>query len=108
MDNAQIVAASVSAALGDASAKLVFGSHDDGMAGTDNVESYSASASFNTGMATFTAFTSGNSKGVEGQDHFGIGASFDLGGGAAIKGGFVDGDSLAGGSSFDLGLTMSF
>ena len=59
-------------------------------------------------MATFTAFASGNSKGVEGQDHFGIGASFDLGGGAAIKGGFVDGDSLANGASFDLGLTMSF
>ena len=108
MDNAQVVAAGVSATLGDASVKLVYGSHDDGMAGTDNVDSYGASASFTSGMATFSAFASGNSKGVEGQDHFGIGASFDLGGGAAITGGFVDGDSLAGGSSFDLGITMSF
>ncbi|MYH60131.1 MAG: porin [Boseongicola sp. SB0675_bin_26] len=103
----QIVAASVSASLGDASVKLVYGSYDDGMAGSDNVDSYSASASFNTGMATFSAFTSGNSKGVDGQDHFGIGASFDLGGGASIVGGFVDGDSLSDGS-FDLGISMSF
>ena len=103
----QTVAAGVNATLGDASVKLVYGSYDDGMAGTDNVDSYSASASFVTGMATFTAFTSGNSKGMDGQDHFGIGASYDLGG-AKITGGFVDGDSLAGGASFDLGLTMSF
>lgn len=93
----QNVAASVSAALGDASVKVVFGSNDD-------VESYGASAAFATGMATFNAFAS--SDGTD--DHFGIGAAFDLGGGAAIKGGFVDGDSLKGGSSFDLGLTMSF
>ena len=104
----QTVAAGVNAALGDASVKLVYGSYDDGVAGSDNVDSYGASASFVSGSATFSAFASGNSKGVEGQDHFGIGASFDLGGGAAIKGGFVDGDSLTGGSSFDLGLTMSF
>ena len=44
----QIVAASVSASLGDASVKLVYGSYDDGMAGSDNVDSYGASASFNT------------------------------------------------------------
>lgn len=104
----QTVAASVNAALGDASVKLVYGSYDDGDAGADNVDSYGASASFVSGSATFSAFASGNSQGVEGEDHFGIGASFDLGGGAAITGGFVDGDSLANGASFDLGLTMSF
>ena len=104
----QTVAAGVSAALGDASVKLVYGSYDDGVAGTDNVDSFGASASFVSGSATFSAFASGNSKGVDGQDHFGIGASFDIGGGAAIKGGFVDGDSLPNGASFDLGLTMSF
>ena len=104
----QTVAAGVNASLGDASVKLVYGSYDDGVASTDNVDSYGASASFVSGSATFSAFASGNSKGVEGEDHFGIGASFDLGGGAAITGGFVDGDSLANGASFDLGLTMSF
>ena len=104
----QTVAAGVNAALGDASVKLVYGSYDDGVAGTDNVDSYGASASFVSGSATFSAFASGNSKGVDGEDHFGIGASFDMGGGAAITGGFVDGDSLANGASFDLGITISF
>lgn len=102
----QNIAAGVAAALGDASVKLVYGSFDDGEPGSDNVDAYSASASFVSGMATFTAFASSNSGNGDG-DHFGIGASFDLGGGAAIKGGFVDGDSLTDGS-FDLGITMSF
>ncbi len=91
------VAAGVSAGLGDASVKLVFGSQDD-------QDQYGASASFVTGSATFTAFTSSN---TTGQDHFGIGAAFDLGGGASITGGFADGDSLAD-PSFDLGVSMSF
>ena len=91
------VAAGVSAGLGDASVKLVFGSQDD-------QDQYGASASFVTGSATFTAFTSSN---TTGQDHFGIGAAFDLGGGASITGGFADGDGLAD-PSFDLGVSMSF
>ncbi|MDE0344241.1 MAG: porin [Boseongicola sp.] len=99
MGDRQNIVASVSAALGDASVKVAYGSDDDSAD-----DSYGASASFVSGSATFTAFAS--SKG--GMDHFGIGAAFDLGGGAAIKGGFVDGDSLTGGSSFDLGITMGF
>ncbi len=93
------VAAGVSAGLGDASVKIVYGSRDDFDDGQ-----YGASASFVSGSATFTAFTSSRDDG----DHFGIGAAFDLGGGASIKGGFADGDSLDDGASFDLGVSMSF
>ena len=100
-DNQNIVAG-VNAALGDASVKLVFGSNDDNNAATDD-DQYGASASFVSGSATFTAFTSSTG----GNDHFGIGAAFDLGGGAAIMGGFVDGDSLDD-TSFDMGITFSF
>ena len=100
-DNQNVVAG-VNAALGDASVKIVFGSNDDNNAATED-DQYGASASFASGSATFTAFTSRKND----QDHFGIGAAFDLGGGASIKGGFVDGDSLTD-SSFDLGLTMTF
>ena len=99
----QHVAASVSAGLGDASVKLVFGSHDMGD-GSDNMDQYGASASFATGAATFTAFTSNN---TSDHDHFGIGVAYDLGGGAAIKGGFADGDGQDD-ASFDLGITMGF
>lgn len=99
----QHVAASVSAGLGDASVKLVFGSKDMGD-GSDNMDQYGASASFATGAATFTAFTSNN---TSDQDHFGIGVAYDLGGNAAIKGGFADGDGQDD-ASFDLGITMGF
>jgi outer membrane protein OmpU len=94
----QNVVASVDATLGDASVKVVVGSGDN------NEDHYGASASFASGPATFTAFASSNGGG----DHFGIGAAYDLGGGAAIKGGFADGDSLTGGPSFDLGITLGF
>ncbi len=100
-DNQNVVAG-VSAALGDASVKIVFGSNDDNNAATED-EQFGASASFVSGSATFTAFTSRKND----QDHFGIGASFDLGGSAKVVGGFVDGDSLAD-SSFDLGVTLGF
>lgn len=94
----QNIAAMVSASLGDASVKVVVGNSDD-------EDHFGASASFASGPATFTAFAS--NRGAAG-DHFGIGAAYDLGGGAAIKGGFADGDSLTEGPNFDLGVTMSF
>ena len=103
MGDMQHVAASVNATLGSASVKVVVGSQDKGD-GSDNVDHYGASASFASGPATFTAFSASRGD----ADNFGIGAAYDLGGGASIKGGFVDGDSLEKGSSFDLGITMSF
>lgn len=92
-------AAGVSASLGDASIKVVYGSMDGGD------DQYAASGTFVSGSATFTAFMARN---LAAEDHVGISAAFDLGGGAKVQGGFVDGDSLTGGASFDLGLTMSF
>ena len=99
----QHIAASVSAGLGDASVKLVFGSHDEGD-GSDRMDQYGASASFATGAATFTAFTSNDKMD---RDSFGIGVSYDLGGNASIVGGFADGDGQDD-ASFDLGISMSF
>lgn len=92
-------AAGVSASLGDASIKVVYGSMDGGD------DQYAASGTFVSGPASFTAFMARN---LAAEDHVGISASFDLGGGASINGGFVDGDSLTGGASFDLGITMGF
>lgn len=96
--DAQNIVAGVSAALGDASVSVVVGSGD-------TEDHYGASAAFVSGPATFTAFAS--NRGAAG-DHFGIGATYDLGGNAKIAGGFVDGDSLTGGPSFDLGVTLGF
>ncbi len=85
----QHVVAGVNAALGDASVKIVFGSNGDNDATTAD-EQYSASASIASGSATFTAFTAR----IADADHFGIGAYFDLGGGASVVGGFVDAEPL--------------
>ena len=92
-------AAGVSASLGDASIKVVYGSMDGGD------DQYAASGTFVSGSATFTAYMARN---LSAQDHVGISASFDLGGGASINGGFADGDSMMNGSSFDLGINLAF
>ena len=104
----QNVVASVNAGLGDASVKLVFGSYDDDNSATDD-DAYAASASFASGSATFSAYFSSNPDHImdKGGEHFGIGAAFNLGGGAVIKGGFEDGDGQDD-ASFDLGISMSF
>jgi outer membrane protein OmpU len=99
------VAAGVSAALGDASFKLVYGSKDDSnnSLGVDD-DQYAASISYAMGAASLTAFTEKN---FAGQDHYGVGAAYDLGGGASLVGGIADGDSLTD-ASYDFGLSMSF
>jgi outer membrane protein OmpU len=63
---------------------------------------FSLSVDYKTGATTITAFYTDFDIGVE---HIGIGAAYDLGGGASIKGGIVSNgtDEFA-----DLGITMSF
>ena len=102
MGDKQHIVAGVDAGLGTASVKVVISTMDDGNDATEDVQDYGASASFASGLATFDAFAS--RKG--GTDYFGVGATYDLGGGAAIEGGYVDGDMED--ASFDLGITMSF
>ena len=83
-----------SATFGAATVKAVV-LDDDHLADTD----FALSVDYVAGAATITAFYH------DAPELFGIGASYDLGGGAAVKGGIVtDGDdSLA-----DIGITMSF
>ncbi|GHC55548.1 porin [Neogemmobacter tilapiae] len=54
------------------------------------------------GATTFTAFYADHGT----DDGFGIGAAYDLGGGASVKGGIVDTD--LGDTAFDLGVAMTF
>ena len=100
----QNLVAGVSAALGDASVKVVFGRPTTVM--TTTTEYVQCLCILRVRLGHLHGLRVGNSRRTDG-DHFGIGAAFDLGGGAAIKGGFADGDSMAG-ASFDLGLTMGF
>jgi outer membrane protein OmpU len=63
---------------------------------------YALSVDYALGATTITAFYTDFDIGVE---HIGIGAAYDLGGGASVKGGIVDNgtDTFA-----DLGIVMSF
>lgn len=107
---------SVSAGFGDATVKAIYGTAD--IAGTD-LDQYGLSLDFVTGATTLTAFyRTVDIDTVAEADVYGVGVSYDLGGGAALKAGFADGDDvnpLSGtfgdalvDPSFDFGMTMSF
>jgi outer membrane protein OmpU len=90
----------LSAGFGDATVKAVYGDSD----ALGDGDQYAVSLDYVFGATTATVFYNENGAG---QDHYGIGASYDLGGGASLKGGIVDGDSLTD-ASYDFGLNMSF
>ncbi|MEM9427026.1 MAG: porin [Pseudomonadota bacterium] len=114
LDTGHIVAG-VTAALGDATVKLVYGDADD-----IGFTQYGASVDFVTGATTVTAFwRTADVDGVADGDAYGIGVSYDLGGGAAIKAGYVDGDDISDpldaafateleDGRYDFGISMSF
>jgi outer membrane protein OmpU len=68
---------------------------------------YALSADYTMSGIGLTAFYANNSQ-FDGFNHYGMGASYDLGGGASILGGVVEtqDDGLA--PAFDLGIKMSF
>jgi outer membrane protein OmpU len=93
------VSALGSATFGAATVKLKAANRQSAL---DNA--YALSVDFTTGAATITAFATQNFD-FAGTDSAGIGAAYDLGGGATVRGGIVDNgvDTVA-----DLGLNLSF
>jgi outer membrane protein OmpU len=94
-----------SATFGSATIKAVISDTDiDG----DDTQ-FAVSADFVSGAGTYTVFVT-----EEGDvNNFGLGAAYDLGGGATVKAGVVrvDGDNFAGGDNetvADVGISMSF
>ena len=106
------IAVGVTAAFGDATLKVVYGASDAadlntllGAAfGAVDDDQYAVSLDYVSGATTFTVF---GEKNFQGDDHYGVGVAYDLGGGASIKAGFADGDSLTD-ANYDLGISMSF
>jgi len=78
-------------------------------------DQYAISADYTTGALTMTAFISDTEdfastihEGAKSSGkHYGLGASYDLGGGASLVGGYVQ-DQTRDESAFDLGLSFSF
>jgi outer membrane protein OmpU len=68
---------------------------------------YALSADYTMNGIGLTAFYANNSK-FDGFNHYGVGASYDLGGGATIKGGIVETQDDGFAPALDLGIKMSF
>lgn len=99
------------ASFGDMTLYANYGSGD--VDGAD-VDQYSVSLDYTMGATTLGAFWRQTDAGTADITAWGIGAAYDLGGGASLKGGYVDLD-IAGGTpvdgsdgAFDFGLSMSF
>lgn len=89
--------ASISADLAGLNLKAIYATKGAGTSAQQG-----ASASYDIDSITATAFYRKNNAGVS---NFGVGAAYDLGGGAALKAGFVDAGST---NFFDLGVTFAF
>ncbi|MEL7149352.1 MAG: porin [Pseudomonadota bacterium] len=92
----------VTATFGDATVKAVYGEASD-----IDFTQYGVSVDYVAGATTLTAFYKTTDDGVAELDDFGVGAAYDLGGGASLKGGIVDVDGEDD-VRYDFGISMSF
>ncbi len=102
------VVASLGGTFGAISAKAVYGQADvDGL----DVTQYGASATYTMDALAVTGFykTVDNEYAGTETDAIGLGAAYDLGGGAAVKGGVVNVDNgTTDDSIYDLGVSFTF
>ena len=93
-----------SAAFGDATVKATYGDSSD-----LDLTQWGISLDYVFGATTVTAFyrdvEADLGSGDVDEDGFGLGVAYDLGGGAALKGGYVD---FADEDAYDFGISMSF
>jgi outer membrane protein OmpU len=101
------------ATFGSITAKVRFARYDEDNS-TGGMDQTALSIDYTADALTLTAFMS-NYRGIDGYDgddgdFYGIGAAYDLGGGAKVVGGYAAADSFVfdDDSSFDLGLSFSF
>lgn len=90
------------AAFGDFTLKAIYGT----ASGTIDGDQYAVSGDYTFGATTLTAFYTDDSE-LGGSEAWGLGASYDLGGGAALKAGYVT-DETANDDAYDFGVSFSF
>lgn len=98
-DDAWIVAGAYT--MADTTLKAVYGEQS----GSTAVTQYGASVSSSFGATTVSAFVNHQEVAGATTDNYGIGGSYDLGGGASVVGGVAGGDSV---TQADLGIKFSF
>ena len=102
-DEAEEIILGGSTTFGAASLKGYYADFDN----TAIEKSYGLSVDYALDAVTLTAFARRDEFAADDFDTFGLGAAYDLGGGAVLKGGVVDSDYLDD-TIADLGVTMSF
>jgi outer membrane protein OmpU len=115
------VIAAVTGTVGGVDLKAIYGVGDVDVLADDLIQ-YGVSASYTTGALRLDAFYSFQERGTLEAKHIGVGATYDLGGGAAIEGGIVsidddgildafldeDDATLFDGTVADIGVTFRF
>lgn len=95
-----------SATFGPVTGKLVYGTAD---AGGPSLDQLALSVDYTADALTVTAYYATLETVAGDLDRYGVGASYDLGGGASIVGGYVNAQAAGVDvSAYDLGLSFSF
>lgn len=94
----------VSVEFAGATIKGIYGMAD--LDGLDEFDQYGISVDYGFDATTLTAFYTGGDEELK-NEAFGLGVSYDLGGGASVKAGYVQ-DETIDEDAFDFGVSMSF
>ena len=97
------IIAGVSATFGAATVKAKYGQANVGLLSGNQ---YAVSVDYKMDALTVTAFYN-NKVDIGGQEAYGLGASYDLGGGASLVGGYSQ-NQTSNEAAYDLGVSMSF
>ena len=87
--------------FGAVTVKAIYGQADSNFT-SSTTDQYAMSLDYSADALTVTGFVM---KDFDDNDRYGIGAAYDLGGGASVVGGYAD---IEGDSAFDLGFSFSF
>ena len=98
------IIAGATATFGAATVKAIYGAADGGAIDGDQ---YAISVDYKADALTVTAFYSNKDLLAITQEAYGLGASYDLGGGASFVGGYSHNET-SNQDAFDLGVSMSF
>ena len=98
------VIAGATATFGAATVKAIYGAASGGAIDGDQ---YALSVDYKADALTVTAFYSNKDLLAITQEAYGLGASYDLGGGASVVGGYSHNET-SNADAFDLGVSMSF
>ena len=103
--NATHLVLGAEAKFGGVTAKVVYGQGGEAL---DGYTQMGVGASYTADALTVSAMMKNDDFGVVDITSYGVGAAYDLGGGASVVGGIADNDVAGSDASYDLGVKFSF